>query len=217
MHLTDPGRMPFDGVVADSNVGLREGADRIDISDSYSSLGPEAMKLFVSSLRSGLERPVPLSMHTHNDFGLANASAIATACSGAYPDVAVNGLSYRSGFASLEEVVVALELLCGSEERHSFGEAPVAVGPGGATYANAASPAKAGDRTPRAPSRPPHVNDRLPARDLSTLRVLLRTGDRRCADGLVWTVHPGNAVIKTKLERVGLTADESAIRKYDGV
>lgn len=105
--------MPFDGVVADLNVGLREGADRIDISDSYSSLGPEAMKLFVSSLRSGLERPVPLSMHTHNDFGLANASAIATACSGAYPDVAVNGISYRSGFASLEEVVVALELLCG--------------------------------------------------------------------------------------------------------
>jgi D-citramalate synthase len=57
-----------------------------------------------------LTEQVPMTMHVHDDFGLATASLLAAITGGANPDVAVNGVSYRSGFASLEEIVVSLEV-----------------------------------------------------------------------------------------------------------
>ena len=103
--------MPFAYLVDKSNEALAHGATRLELADSYSSLSPEGMKTVVRRLRSQLTRPVPLTVHIHNDFGLATAGAIAAVTAGAHPDVSVNGVSYRSGFAALEEVVVSLELL----------------------------------------------------------------------------------------------------------
>jgi len=48
-------------------------------------------------------------MHTHNDFGMATANAIAGLQAGAtYVNTTVNGLGERAGNASLEELVMAL-------------------------------------------------------------------------------------------------------------
>ncbi|KFL25514.1 hypothetical protein JP74_18625 [Devosia sp. 17-2-E-8] len=54
-----------------------------------------------------------MTMHTHDDFGMATAGTISAVIAGASPDVALNGVSYRSGFAALEEVVLALDVLYG--------------------------------------------------------------------------------------------------------
>ena len=91
----------------------RIGTLRLDLMDSTSSLGPEAMKVFIRRYRSHLIRDVPVTMHVHDDFGLATAGAIAAATAGASPDVSVAGVSYRAGFAPLEEVVTSLEVLYG--------------------------------------------------------------------------------------------------------
>ena len=109
----DVGRMDFQYLGRLANEGIGLGAIRVDLVDSFSSLSPEAMKLFVSRFKACLATPVPLTMHVHNDFGLGSATAIAAASAGANPDVSVNGLSYRAGFAALEEVAVSLELLYG--------------------------------------------------------------------------------------------------------
>ena len=51
-------------------------------------------------------------MHTHNDFGMATANAIAGIVGGAsHVGVTVNGLGERAGNAALEEVVMALKFV----------------------------------------------------------------------------------------------------------
>ena len=67
--------------------------------------------MFCTDFRARLDQAVPLSMHAHNDFGLGTALAVTATTSGVNPDVSVNSISYRSGFAALQEVVMTLELL----------------------------------------------------------------------------------------------------------
>jgi isopropylmalate/homocitrate/citramalate synthase len=55
---------------------------------------------------------VPIEVHCHNDFGLATASVLAGYEAGASViHTAVNGLGYRAGNSSLDEVAVALRTL----------------------------------------------------------------------------------------------------------
>ena len=55
-------------------------------------------------------------MHTHNDFGMATANAIAGIRGGAnHVGVTVNGLGERAGNAALEEVVMALKFVYGMD------------------------------------------------------------------------------------------------------
>jgi D-citramalate synthase len=111
--LAQVGRRDFESLVTVSNHAISLGARRFDLMDSTSSLAPEAMKVFVRRYRSRLIEAIPVTMHVHDDFGLATAGAIAAATAGASPDVSVAGVSYRAGFAPLEEVVTSLEVLYG--------------------------------------------------------------------------------------------------------
>jgi 2-isopropylmalate synthase len=55
---------------------------------------------------------VPISIHCHDDFGLAVANSLAAVESGATQvHVAVNGLGERAGNTSLEEIVTALHVI----------------------------------------------------------------------------------------------------------
>jgi len=84
------------------------GADRLRFCDTVGTLDPfrtyEIVKHLVEA--TGLE----IEMHTHNDFGLATANALAGIRAGAtYVNTTVNGLGERAGNAALEEVVMALK------------------------------------------------------------------------------------------------------------
>jgi isopropylmalate/homocitrate/citramalate synthase len=107
------GRRDFDAMVAGANVAIEAGIGRLDPMDSTSALSPHAMAHFVRAWRARLVRPVPMTMHAHNEFGMMTACAVAAVTAGASPDVALNGVSYRSGFAPLEEVALALDVLYG--------------------------------------------------------------------------------------------------------
>jgi homocitrate synthase NifV len=57
---------------------------------------------------------IPVEVHTHNDFGLATANALAGIKGGALSvNTTVNGLGERAGNAALEEVVMALKRIYG--------------------------------------------------------------------------------------------------------
>jgi isopropylmalate/homocitrate/citramalate synthase len=59
-----------------------------------------------------LGKEVPLSVHCHNDFGLATANTLAAVEEGvSYVHTCIAGFGERSGITPLEEVVTALELL----------------------------------------------------------------------------------------------------------
>jgi 2-isopropylmalate synthase len=90
----------------------KAGADRINVPDTVGVITPRAMYQLISSLKQEIK--VPLSVHCHDDFGLAVSNSLAAVEAGAEQvHVTVNGLGERAGNASLEEVVMALRAFYG--------------------------------------------------------------------------------------------------------
>lgn len=84
------------------------GASRFRFCDTVGILDPATTSRKVGHLVQGLS--IPVEMHTHNDFGLATANALAGIQAGATSvNTTVNGLGERAGNAALEEVVMALK------------------------------------------------------------------------------------------------------------
>jgi 2-isopropylmalate synthase len=66
-------------------------------------------------------RDATISVHCHNDLGLATANTLAAVQAGARQvEVTINGLGERAGNASLEEVVMALRTRPGQFESHDI-------------------------------------------------------------------------------------------------
>lgn len=88
------------------------GVDYINIPDTVGVMMPAAMNYLVSKLNKRLKSP--LSVHCHDDFGLAVANSLSAVEAGASQvHVTINGLGERAGNASLEEVVMALVTIYG--------------------------------------------------------------------------------------------------------
>ncbi|MFY9301169.1 MAG: 2-isopropylmalate synthase [Candidatus Nitrosotenuis sp.] len=85
-------------------------ADRIDIPDTVGYSTPQYMAEITRDAITTTRLPV--SVHCHNDFGLAVANAISGIQAGAQcAHVTINGIGERAGNASLEELVMALQCL----------------------------------------------------------------------------------------------------------
>ena len=88
----------------------KAGADRIDIPDTVGYSTPQYIGEITKDAIEATNLPV--SVHCHNDFGLAVANAISGIQSGAKcAHVTINGIGERAGNASLEEFVMALNSL----------------------------------------------------------------------------------------------------------
>jgi len=88
------------------------GVDRLDIPDTVGYATPQYIEQIVKDVQTNVE--LPISMHCHNDFGLAVANSISGINAGATcAHVTINGLGERAGNASLEEFVMALQCLYG--------------------------------------------------------------------------------------------------------
>ncbi len=86
------------------------GADRLRYCDTVGIMEPFKIHDHVAQIIN--EIGIDIEMHTHNDFGLGTANALAGVRAGAnYVGVTVNGLGERAGNAALEEVVMALKYL----------------------------------------------------------------------------------------------------------
>jgi len=86
------------------------GADRIDIPDTVGYSTPQYIAEITKDAIEATK--LPISVHCHNDFGLAVANAISGIQAGAQcAHVTINGIGERAGNASLEELVMALQCL----------------------------------------------------------------------------------------------------------
>ncbi len=86
------------------------GADRLDIPDTVGYATPQYIAELVNDVK--IATKLPVSIHCHDDFGLAVANAISGINAGAScAHVTINGLGERAGNASLEEFVMALQCL----------------------------------------------------------------------------------------------------------
>lgn len=114
--LEDGSRTPLQDILEIFQAVLKVGADRLVIADTVGFLRPLSMRYLISHVRdelqSRMKRQVPLSVHCHNDFGLATANTLAAVEEGVtYLHTCIAGFGKRAGCAPLEEVTTALELL----------------------------------------------------------------------------------------------------------
>ena len=109
LSAEDATRSDLDFLTRMFKAGVAAGADRLCPCDTVGILIPEKTSELYSELKKRF-RNVPLSVHCHDDFGLAVANSIIALKSGAdQAHVTMNGLGERAGNASLEEVAVALK------------------------------------------------------------------------------------------------------------
>ncbi len=119
-HTSDVEFSPMDATRSDVDylcevleAVIREGATVVNIPDTVGYAIPEEFGDLIRTLMEkvpGIEN-VLVSVHCHNDLGLAVANSIAALKSGARQvECAINGLGERAGNASSEEIIMALKV-----------------------------------------------------------------------------------------------------------
>ncbi len=111
---TTRANLPFLRKVA-AELAALDGVDRLRIVDTTGCALPEAIGFIVENVKEAAPS-LAMEIHCHNDFGLSCANTLAGLMAGAdYASTTINGIGERCGNASTEEVVMALEILCGHD------------------------------------------------------------------------------------------------------
>lgn len=110
----DASRADTDFLIEFINLAKEAGADRFRYCDTVGVMEPFTIRETIEKIHKATN--FDIEMHTHNDFGMASANAIAGIVGGAnHIGVTVNGLGERAGNAALEEVIMALKFVYGYE------------------------------------------------------------------------------------------------------
>ncbi len=92
---------------------IKAGATTLNIPDTVGYTMPEEFGALIAGIKAntpGMSDEITISVHTHDDLGLATANALAGIHAGArQAEVTINGIGERAGNTSLEEVVMALK------------------------------------------------------------------------------------------------------------
>ena len=92
------------------NVAIASGANVINIPDTVGYTTPDEFYELVSYVKERIPKTVEISVHCHNDLGLAVANSIAAIKGGATQvECTINGIGERAGNAALEELVMILD------------------------------------------------------------------------------------------------------------
>lgn len=110
----DASRADREFLVEFMNAAKQAGANRFRYCDTVGVMEPFKIHEDIKYLHDKTD--FDIEMHTHDDFGMATANAVAGIKAGAsHVGVTVNGLGERAGNAALEEVLMSLMFLYGHE------------------------------------------------------------------------------------------------------
>lgn len=107
----DASRTDFEYLCRVIEAVIKVGATTINVPDTVGYAIPDEFGNLISKLRESVPAldKVTLSVHCHNDLGLAVANSLAAIYNGAQQvECTINGIGERAGNASLEEIVMAL-------------------------------------------------------------------------------------------------------------
>jgi 2-isopropylmalate synthase len=92
---------------------IKAGATTLNIPDTVGYTTPEEYGALIAGIiknTPGMHDGITISVHTHDDLGLATANALAGIQAGArQAEVTINGIGERAGNTSLEEIVMTLK------------------------------------------------------------------------------------------------------------
>lgn len=107
----DAGRTPIDHLCRMVECAIKAGATTVNIPDTVGYTIPTEFGGIINTLMNrvpNIDQAI-ISVHCHNDLGLASGNSLVALQNGARQvEVCVNGLGERAGNCSLEEVVMAL-------------------------------------------------------------------------------------------------------------
>jgi 2-isopropylmalate synthase len=109
----DATRSDIDYLCEVLDVAVDAGASVLNVPDTVGYTTPAEMAHLVQQVRDRVvrDRDVTISVHNHNDLGLAVANSLAAIEAGARQvECTINGIGERAGNASLEEIVMALHV-----------------------------------------------------------------------------------------------------------
>ncbi|HHW61411.1 MAG TPA: homocitrate synthase [Syntrophomonadaceae bacterium] len=110
VNAEDASRSDMDYLAEFALTAKQAGADRMRFCDTVGILNPLTTFRYIKTLHDAVG--LDIEMHTHNDFGMAGANALAGIYAGAnYVGVTVNGLGERAGNACLQEVIMGMKYL----------------------------------------------------------------------------------------------------------
>ncbi len=110
VNAEDASRSNADFLTEFALTAKNAGANRLRFCDTVGILTPLTSYRYIKTLIDAVG--LPIEMHTHNDFGMATANALAGVYAGAsYVGVTVNGLGERAGNACLQEIIMGLKYL----------------------------------------------------------------------------------------------------------
>ncbi len=109
----DAGRTPIDNLCRMVEAAIRAGATTVNIPDTVGYTMPEEFGGIITTLFNrvpNIDRAI-ISVHCHNDLGMATANSLTAIQHGARQiECCMNGLGERAGNCSLEEVAMAIKL-----------------------------------------------------------------------------------------------------------
>jgi homocitrate synthase NifV len=112
VNAEDASRSDMEFLLQFARTARDVGADRLRYCDTLGILDPFETFMRVRNIIDIIG--IDVEMHTHNDFGMAIANAIAGIKAGAtYVNTTINGLGERAGNAAFEELVMALKYIEG--------------------------------------------------------------------------------------------------------
>lgn len=112
VNAEDASRSDMEFLLSFARTARDAGADRLRYCDTLGILDPFETFMRVKNIIDIIG--IDIEMHTHNDFGMAIANAIAGIKAGAtYVNTTINGLGERAGNAAFEELVMALKYIEG--------------------------------------------------------------------------------------------------------
>lgn len=105
----DASRSDLDFMVEACLIAVSNGAKTLNIPDTVGYAQPEEHAARIAYLKERIDPRVVISVHCHNDLGLAVANTLASFRAGArQAEVTLCGIGERAGNAALEELIMAL-------------------------------------------------------------------------------------------------------------
>ena len=109
----DAGRTPLSDLAEVVTAAIEAGATTINLPDTVGYVTPDEYAAMVRYIRENVSNidKARLSVHCHNDLGLAVANSIAAVQAGARQiECTINGIGERAGNCSLEEVAMIIKM-----------------------------------------------------------------------------------------------------------
>jgi len=213
----DAGRseIPFLKEIIDAVIGA--GAKTINIPDTVGYRLPNEMGEMIKELNNFIKNRAIISVHCHNDLGLAVANSLFSVLNGARQvECTINGLGERAGNAALEEIVMAIKTRKDMFEGYSTGINTIEIYPTSKMVANITGIEPQPNKAivgKNAFSHESGIHQDGVLKHSETYEIMKPSDIGLKADHIILGKHSGRHAFKEKIKMLGFEVSEDELNR----